>query len=157
MLRRTILFFALVLVALLAGRAFWVWIAENPIDIPEATYVAFFQALDRAIENPIRFVAAGALVLSGISAILARHDRPVFYLWLATFSCVLASSLITILVHVPINHQLAGFSPAALPPCWPELRDRWWEWHKLRMLALVAGMSFAFLAAMREAPAPTEA
>ena len=52
MLPNSILFFALVLVALTAGRALWAWLGENPANLSGATYVEFFQALSRAVRTP---------------------------------------------------------------------------------------------------------
>ena len=43
MLRNVLLFCAAVLLALTAGRAFWVSLGENPFNMSGATYVEFFQ------------------------------------------------------------------------------------------------------------------
>ena len=46
MLRNVVLFFAALLLALTAGRAFWVWLGESPFNMSGPTYVEFFQQLD---------------------------------------------------------------------------------------------------------------
>ena len=43
MLRNVWLFFTALLLALTAGRAFWMWLGETPFDMFGATYVEFFQ------------------------------------------------------------------------------------------------------------------
>jgi len=88
MLRKIILFFTLVLVALTTGRAFWSWLGENPANLSGATYVEFFQALDRGIAIPIAVTGIGGTVLAGISAMLFRNDRTVCYLLLFTCGSV---------------------------------------------------------------------
>ena len=153
MLRRAVLFLTLLTVALLAGRAFWAWVADNPANFSPATYVAYVQGVDRAIELPIAAMGIGAVLLTGISAALSFRDRPVFCVLFVALVCVLASNVVTVVVHLPINRQLASFNPAALPANWPELRDRWWEFHMVRLVTLLAGMVLVSLAAvMRTQP-----
>jgi hypothetical protein len=72
MLRSVVLFFAALLLALTAGRAFWVWPGENPFNMSGATYVEFFQQLDRRIAIPIAITGVGGTLLAGISAFLHR-------------------------------------------------------------------------------------
>ncbi len=110
-LRKVILFVTLVLVSLTAGRAFWTWVAENPANLSGATYVEFFQALERSISIPIGVTAIGGFVLAGISAILFRSDRRVFYLLLATCGFCLVANLVTIFVNKPINAQNPDMEP----------------------------------------------
>jgi uncharacterized membrane protein len=148
MLRRLTLFFTMVLVALTAGRAFWAWLGENPADLSGATYVEFFQALDRKIAIPIAVTGIGATLLAGISAVLFRRERLVRNLLLATCACCLVASLVTILVNVPINLQIATWNPAALPDNYRDFLNRWWRWHQVRFVALVTGMSFLFAAVL---------
>src|SRR5437899_1091219 len=133
MLRNVILFFTSVLVSLIAGRAFWVWLGENPANLSGATYVEFYQAVSRGIALPIALIGTGGIILAGISAFLFRHDRPVFYLLLAACAFSLLATLVTIFVHLPINAQVATWNPTALPPNYREFLDRWWAWHQVRL------------------------
>jgi uncharacterized membrane protein len=148
MLRKVMLFFTLVLVALTAGRAFWTWLGENPADLSGATYVEFFQALDRGIAIPIAVTGIGGTLLAGISAAFFRREPAVFYLLLATCVCCLVATVVTILVHLPINARIATWNPAALPADYAEFLDRWWQWQKVRLVALIAGMSLLFVAVL---------
>jgi uncharacterized membrane protein len=150
--RKAILFLTLVTVSLLAGRAFWAGVVDDPANFPAATYVAYFQGVDRAIERPIATMGIAALLLTGIATALSFRDRPVFYILLAAFGCVVVSTFVTVHFHLPINHQIASFNPASLPTNWPGLRDRWWGFHKVRLVALLAAMNLIFLAVpMRQA------
>ncbi len=90
MLQKVVLFFTSVLVSLTAGRAFWVWLGENPANLSGATYVEFYQAVNRGIALPIALIGIGGIIMAAISAFMFRRDRPVFYLLLAT--CMRISS-----------------------------------------------------------------
>ncbi len=146
MLRKVILFFTSVLVSLTAGRAFWVWLGENPANLSGATYVEFYQAVNRGIALPIALISTGVIILAATSAFLFRRDRLVFYLLLATCAFSLIATLVTIFVHLPINAQVAAWNPTALPANYRELLDRWWGWHQVRLVVLLAAMSLVFAA-----------
>lgn len=155
-LRKSILFLTMMLFALLAGRAFWVWVVDNPANFAAETYVAYFQVVDKSIAIPIAAMGTAAALLAAVSAALSFRDRHIFYLLLGACCCVVVSDVLTVLVHLPINHEIAGFNPMALPAIWPALRDRWWEFHKLRLLALLAGTSLVFLAALARMRDPSQ-
>jgi len=148
MLRNSILFFALVTVALTAGRAFWAWLGENPANLSGATYVEFFQALSRGIHIPIGVTGIGGVVLTAVSAVLFRNDGTVFYLLLSTSGLCVVASLVTIFVHHPINAQLMTWSPTALPADYRELLNRWWLWHQVRLVIGMAAMALLFVAVL---------
>ncbi len=156
MLRNVILFFTSVLISLTAGRAFWVWLGENPANLSGATYVEFFQALDRGIAIPIAVTSIGGTVLAGISAVLFRRDRPAFYLLLATCAFGLLATLVTIFVHLPINAQIATWNPTALPANYREFLDRWWNWQQVRLIVMLTAMSLVFAAMLIRKESPQQ-
>ena len=146
MWRNIVLFFAALFLALTAGRAFWVSLGENPFDMSGPTYVEFFQQLDRRIAVPIAVTGVGGMLLAGVSALAHRADRRARNLLLA--ACVLGAigSLVTMVVNVPINERVATWNPAALPPGYEEFLRRWWEWHQVRLVAMLTGMCLIFAA-----------
>jgi uncharacterized membrane protein len=146
MRRNIILFSAAVLIALTAGRAFWVTLGENPFNMSGATYVAFFQQLDRRIAIPIAVTGIGGTLLAGLAAMAHRTDRRVFSLLLAACGLAAIGSLVTVLVNVPINERVATWNPAALPPGYEAFLRRWWEWHQVRLAATFASMCFVLTA-----------
>jgi uncharacterized membrane protein len=146
MLRSVLLFCTAVLLALTAGRAFWVSLGENPFNMSGATYVEFFQQLDRGIAIPIAMTGIGGTLLAGLSAMTYKRDRKVFYLLLAACGFGLIGSLVTIFVNVPINERVATWNPAALPAGYEVFLQRWWEWHQVRLVAMFTGMSLVFAA-----------
>ena len=146
MWRNIVLFFAALFLALTAGRAFWVSLGENPFDMSGPTYVEFFQQLDRRIAVPIAVTGVGGMLLAGVSALAHRADRRARNLLLA--ACVLGAigSLVTIVVNVPINEQVATWDPRSLPAGYETLLRRWWHWHQVRFAAMFAGMCLTFTA-----------
>jgi hypothetical protein len=151
MFRDSLLFCAAVLLALTAGRAFWVTLGENPFSMSGATYVEFFQQLDRRIALPIAVTGIGGMVLAGLSAMTHRADRNAFYLLLAACGFGLIGSLVTIVVNVPINEQVATWNPAALPSGYEVFLRRWWEWHQVRLVAMFMAMCLVFAAMLTRA------
>src|SRR5688572_4461035 len=146
MLRNVLLFSAAVFLALTAGRAFWVSLGENPFNMSGATYVEFFQQLDRRIAIPIAVTGIGGTLLAGLSAMAHKADRRVFYMLLAACGFGLVGTLVTIFVNVPINERVATWNPAALPTGYEAFLRRWWEWHQVRLVAMFAGMCLVFAA-----------
>jgi len=146
MLRNVLLFLTAVLLGLTAGRAFWVWVGENPFDMSGATYVEFFQQLDKRIAIPIAVTGIGGTVLAGLTALMHRNNRRVFSLLVAACAFALLGSIVTAVVNVPINQRVATWNPAALPPDYQGYLRQWWQWHQVRLVAMFAAMCFVFTA-----------
>lgn len=155
MLRNVLLFLAALLLALTAGRAFWVWLGENPFDMSGQTYVEFFQQLDKRIAIPIAITGVGGTLLTGISAVLNRSDRRTFFLLLFAAGLALIGDLVTVFVNVPINNRLATWNPAALPPDYQEYLRQWWQWHQVRFVAMFAATCLVLTAMLVRQPRTT--
>ena len=145
-IRNAVLFLAALLLALTAGRAFWIWIGENPFNMSGQTYVEFFQQLDKRVAIPIAITGVGGTILAGIAAVLHRSDRKTFYLLVLAFCLGVVGDLVTLLVNVPINNVLATWNPAALPPDYQEYLLRWWQWHHVRLVVMLAATCLVFAA-----------
>ena len=146
MLRNVLLFLTALLLALTAGRAFWIWLGENPFDMSGQTYVEFFQQLDKRIALPIAITGVGGTVLAAISAVLHRSDRRTFILLLLACGLGVIGDLVTLLVNVPINQRLATWNPTALPPDYQDYLLRWWQWHHVRLVAMFVATCSVFAA-----------
>jgi uncharacterized membrane protein len=146
MLRSALLFVTAVLLALTAGRAFWVWLGESPFGIAGATYIDFFQLLDRRIAIPIAVMGILGPMLAGICAVLYRANRRMSLFLATAFGLGAVSALVTVLVNVPINEQIAGWNPAAPPSGYEDILRRWWNWHIARMITSVGAMCSLFVA-----------
>jgi uncharacterized membrane protein len=112
----------------------------------DRTFVGAFQALDRAIMNPLFMLAfMGALVLSGIAAVLyLRDDDHSVLPWVAVaFGLYLAAVVITMAVHVPLNDDLKAAGDPDRVANLAAVRDafhetRWVAWHIVRTIITTA-------------------
>ena len=112
----------------------------------DRTFVAAFQAIDKAIINPWFMVSFfGALVLTGVAVALhlASDRRSVLPWILAAFVLYLATVVITLAVNVPLNNALKGAGdpnriadPAAVRRQFSE--PRWAAWNLARTLMSTA-------------------
>jgi uncharacterized membrane protein len=112
----------------------------------DRTFVAAFQALDRAIYNaPFMLAFMGALVGTGVAAVLhLRGDDRSPLPWVAVaFGLHLAAFVITMVVHVPLNDGLVAAGdpdriadPAAARHSFDEAR--WVGWHAVRTITTTA-------------------
>jgi uncharacterized membrane protein len=146
MWRNSLLFGAAVLLGLTAGRAFWVSLGENPSNLSGATYVEYFQQVDRRIARPIAVTGLGGTLLAGFSAVVHRRDRRALVLLSAACAFGVVGSVITVSVNVPINAQIAVWNPSALPEGYEELLRQWWTWHQARLWALISSMCLVHVA-----------
>ncbi|MET0190759.1 MAG: DUF1772 domain-containing protein [Pseudonocardia sediminis] len=117
----------------------------------DRTFVVAFQALDRAILNPAFLLPfVGALLFSGVAVLLHRPTGGPVPPWTAVaFGLLLASFVITVVVHEPLNGILRDAGDpdgiadvTALRAAFDE--TRWVVWHAVRTVAATAG--FACLA-----------
>jgi len=112
----------------------------------DRTFVGAFQALDRAITNPLFLLTfMGALAFTGVAAVLYRRDDDHSVLpWVAVaFGLYLAAFVITMAVHEPLNGVLrAAGNPdhianlAAVRDAFHE--TRWVAWHLVRTITTTA-------------------
>ncbi len=130
----------------------------------DRTFVTAFQALDRAITQPLfLLVFLGALVFSGLAAMLARRDGSRAVLpWVAVaFGLYLVAVVITMTVHEPLNVVLRAVGdpariadPAALREAFHE--TRWIAWHLVRTLATTAAFACLTWALVLQGRAPAD-
>ena len=144
--RNVLLFLTALLLSLTAGRAVWIWIGENPFDMSGQTYVEFFQQLDKRVGPAIAITGIGGTLLAAISAVLHRADRRTFVLLLVACGLGVVGDLVTALVNVPINNRLATWDPGALPADYQDYLLRWWQWHRVRLVAMFAATCSVFAA-----------
>jgi uncharacterized membrane protein len=112
----------------------------------DRTFVGAFQAIDRALLNPVfMFTFLGALVLSGSAGVLClQGDDTSTVPWVAVaFGLYLAVVVITMAIHVPLNDGLRAAGDiddiadrAAVRDAFHE--TRWIAWNVVRALASTA-------------------
>jgi uncharacterized membrane protein len=107
----------------------------------DRTFIGAFQAIDRAIINPLFMLTfLGALALTGVAALLYRREGSVVP-WVATALVLyFIVFVITVRVHVPLNDDIkAAGDPdrigdlAAVRDAFHE--SRWVAWNVVRTIA----------------------
>jgi uncharacterized membrane protein len=142
---------ATIAVGLMAG-VFWIYSNATMPGLrrtDDRTFVGAFQAIDRAIINPL-FLATflGALVLSGLAAVLHLFDdgEDVLPWTIAAFLLYLPVVVITMRINVPRNDEIkAAGEPDSISDL-AEVRrrfdeDRWVRWNTVRAVASTAALA----------------
>ena len=144
----SIRFTSLLLISLLVGTMFGIWLGFNPASLSATAYVEVQQNAIRALNVSLPVLGLLCIVLTVALAVLTKHDQRTRYLLVAVVFCLAAAGFITRFANQPINAVVITWSPQAPAANWAELRDTWWYWHVLRTIAGVAALALALLAAL---------
>jgi hypothetical protein len=141
---RTIEFVAIYLQVLVVG-AFWgscVGLSRSIDTLTPATFVEVGHVM-MADYGPIMSVLMPAAVLATLAAgVLVRGRDPLGgYLVLTGFACVVAATAVTLIVNVPLDGVMAGWTVATLPADWTRVRDRWEAYHTVRTFLTLGGLA----------------
>ena len=116
----------------------------------DRSFVAGFQALDRAVINPLFLLAfAGAPLVTGAAVLLqaGEDDRGVLSWGIAAFVCYFGVIAITRSVHLPLNAEIqaAGDPDRIADPAAVRERfeARWVRWNLVR--TVLCSVSFGCL------------
>ena len=141
MAAKVLRFVLLLVMSLLVGTMFGIWIGVDPSGLSAATYVEEQQNLIRSLNTLLPALGAGAIALTATLAILAGPNGPSRYLLIAAAACLMVAGLVTRLENQPINTIVMTWSARAPAPNWMQLRDTWWHWHIVRTIAGIAALS----------------
>ena len=145
----TIIRFAdLLLVGLLVGAMFGIWIGFNPAGLSPATYVEQQQHTIRALNTLMPLLGAVCIGLTIVLAFLTKDSGRTRYLLAAVVICLLVAGAVTRFENQPINSVVMTWTPQAPPANWMELRDQWWQWHIVRTVAGIAALCALILAVL---------
>jgi uncharacterized membrane protein len=143
-------FIDLLLVALLAGTTFGIWLGFDPAGLSATTYVEQQQHAIRALNTLLPATGVLCIGLTLILAMAARRSPRARYLLIAAATCMLAAGVVTRFGNQPINAQVMTWVADAPPPNWTDFRDWWWQWHTARTVAMVAALAMLILATITE-------
>jgi uncharacterized membrane protein len=148
MARKLLLFGALFFVALVAGAAFAIWIDYNPAGMSPAFYAEKMQHAIRVFTVPLPTVVILGVLFTIVSTILARRERPEFYLLIGASVCFIAVALITVFGNIPINNQIRMWNVSSPPSNWGNLAQKWWKFQTVRTIVAIGGLSLLIIAAL---------
>ena len=147
-LHTAIQFVAIILIALVAGSTFGIWAGYDPAAYSARTFLETHQGAVRGLNLLLPLMGAGALVLTGLLAVLARRDGPALWVYLAAFALMAIAALVTRFANQPINGRIMAWSVETMPANWTQLRQAWWSWHLVRTACSAGGLTLLVLAAL---------
>jgi uncharacterized membrane protein len=109
----------------------------------DRTFVAGFQAVDRAIINPWFMTGFLGALLGTVAAAALNADRRLLPWLLVALALNLLVSVITVVVHVPLNDALKAAGDPDRIADLAEIRERfdaarWTAWNLVRTLSTTA-------------------
>lgn len=136
---------AIILTGVLAGAVLATWLSEVSLGGSAELWIAYHQAVTPAYTRAVPplggLALIAALAVAGTSWWSVRDRRLV----LAAVACLLVGLIVTVVVHFPINAEIATWQTIAPPAEWGQQRDRWLAAHAVRTVFAVVG--FALLVA----------
>jgi hypothetical protein len=137
--------FAAVFLQVLVVGAFWgSWIGLSRFmhTLTPATFVEVGHVMMDGYGPIMSVLMPVTLVATLAAGILAYRRTPLAgVLILAGFACVAVATATTLLVNVPIDETMAGWTATTLPPDWMQIRDRWEAYHTARTFVTLGGLA----------------
>ena len=137
------------LAALLVGAMFGVWLILSPARRTPVLYITLHQQGIRTLNTALPAFGVATVVLSVAAAVLARGQTARFSLLVATAACFMAGGLITRFRNQQINATVSTWDSQAPPANWSDLSDKWLQWHVIRLLVGLGGLSLLIAAMLR--------
>ncbi|CAN5872204.1 hypothetical protein BH10CHL1_BH10CHL1_30760 [soil metagenome] len=138
----TLLRFCLILLlALLVGTMFGIWLGYNPESLSAAAYVEQQQNAIRSLNTLLPAMGAVTTVLIVSLAVVMRKNLRACILLIASAVLLVAAGLITRFANQPINAIVITWNPQTPPSNWMELRSAWWYWHILRTIVGIGALA----------------
>lgn len=128
-------FLNIILVALLAGTSFGIWMGLNPMDYSTSTYIEQQQHLVVALQTLLVSLVIMATLVTVASAFLQRKDKATFVALLLAALCLFLCIIITRFGNLPIQTEMLTWHANSPPEDWTMLRDKWWSFHIMRTIA----------------------
>ena len=134
MITSIIRFTNIILVALLAGTSFGIWMGLNPINYSVSTYLEQQQHLVSSLQNLLVTLVVIATLVTIASAFLQRQNKPVFIALLFAAGFLVSCIIITRFGNLPIQKEMLTWNANSFPENWTMLRDKWWNFHIMRTI-----------------------
>lgn len=132
---------AITLTGILAGAVLATWLSEASVGASTELWIAYHQAVTPAYTRAVPPLGGLGLIAT-VAALAASwwspRDRRVIGVAVA---CLIIGLVVTVVVHFPINAEIATWQQAAPPGDWQQLRDQWLAAHAVRTVLAVAGFT----------------
>ena len=148
-------FVLVVILALLVGTMFGIWVGFNPASLSASAYVEQQQNAIRSFNTLLPAMGAACILLTVALAVLSKGDSRSRYLLVAAAVLMVVAGLVTRFENQQINAVVMTWSAQAPAENWAQLRDEWWQWHIVRSLAGIAALVLTVLAVLGSKRAST--
>lgn len=156
MIVKLVQFVTVMLYAMVAGVLWGTWLAlaRTMTRYDVTVFLADGQHMinNLATIMPILIISTGALGMALAVALFRRGSATAAWLTVAGVLLLVAVTVTTLTVNVPIDNQIKTWTPERLPADWQALRTRWAEFHTLRSFLSLAGLAAMVGAAMTTGP-----
>ena len=139
-----VLYFAVLLAGIIAGLLFGTAIEQQRLSALDASgWVIARHSIDAVFSKLLPWVWNSTLLLLFASAYLMHGSGRALFVIAGVL--LLVGIVVTLIFEVPINKQIARWTPTTVPPNWHSLRDRWVRFHWVRTLAGMAAFACALV------------
>lgn len=136
----TIRFINIIMVALLAGVSFGIWIGFNPSDLSPSTYIEQQQNMLQSLKGLLVALVIITTLITILSAFLQKISNSTFISLLIATGFLIGCILITRFGNKPIDDLVITWTKDSIPSNWTEFRDKWWSFHILRSIAEIIAL-----------------
>ena len=150
MITSIIRFSNIILVALLAGASFGIWMGFNPMNYSVSTYIEQQQHLVLSLQTLLVSLVIIATLVTITSAFLQRKNKNIFIALLFAALFLLSCILITRLGNLPIQTEILTWKTNSFPENWTILRDKWWTFHIMRTIAELIALALVAWASVQK-------
>ncbi len=154
MLANILRFVLLLVMALLVGTMFGIWVGANPAQLSPPAYVEQQQNMIRSFNTLLPVMGAVCILLVIALAVLSRGEGRKRALFFAAAALLVAAGLVTRFANQPINAIVVTWSAQSPPEDWTRLRDEWWRWHVVRTIAGMGALATTLLGVLGPRPSP---
>ena len=141
-------FIAMFLCSLVAGVFWGTWfsLSRSIVAISPTTFLEVGRTMIGNLGGPMSVLMPASVGSAFLLALLLfrRRLRRGYRLAVAAFGLLVFATIITLVVNVPIDHQIQSWTTATLPIGWARIRDRWEFYHGLRTLISLVALACLF-------------
>ena len=141
-------FVLLVVLALLVGTMFGIWVGFDPAGLSASAYVEQQQNAIRSLNTLLPAMGAACVVLTVALATVTKGNPRSRYLLVAAALLMILAAVVTRFSNQPINAVVMTWDAQAPAANWAQLRDEWWHWHIVRSVAGIAALALTVLAVL---------
>lgn len=152
MIQNIVRFFLLLVLALLVGTMFGIWVGFNPAALSATAFIEQQQNAIRSLNTLLPAMGAACIVLAAILAVLSKNSRLSRFLLVGAVALLLFAALATRFANQPINALVITWSAQSPPSDWTQLRDQWWQWHIARTVAAIGALILVIIAILAAFP-----